>query len=89
MKKFTQRFLRDNKGVTAIEYGLIAGLLVVVIATAVSGMGGKLTSLFSGIGDHLIPRRQRLRAAPAATTPRPPNAAAHHGHTGKHIVRIP
>lgn len=61
MKKFTQRFLRDNKGVTAIEYGLIAGLLVVVIATAVSGMGGKLTSLFSGIGDQLN------SATPAAT----------------------
>jgi pilus assembly protein Flp/PilA len=49
MKKFTQRFLRDNKGVTAIEYGLIAGLLVVVIAAAVGGVGTQLTSLFSGI----------------------------------------
>jgi pilus assembly protein Flp/PilA len=35
MKKFTQRFLRDNKGVTAIEYGLIAGLIVVIIGAAV------------------------------------------------------
>lgn len=49
MKKFTQRFLRDNKGVTAIEYGLIAGLLAVVIATAVSGVGTQLTSVFNSI----------------------------------------
>lgn len=53
MKKFTQRFLRDNKGVTAIEYGLIAGLLVVIIATAVGGVGGKLTLLFQGISDQI------------------------------------
>jgi pilus assembly protein Flp/PilA len=64
MKKFTQRFLRDNKGVTAIEYGLIAGLLVVIIATAVSTMGGQLTSLFGGIGD-------QLSAATPAKAPAP------------------
>ena len=39
MKKFTQQFLRDNKGVTAIEYGLIAGLIVLVIAGSVSSLG--------------------------------------------------
>jgi pilus assembly protein Flp/PilA len=39
MKKFTQRFLRDNKGVTAIEYGLIAGLIVVIIGAAVGDVG--------------------------------------------------
>jgi pilus assembly protein Flp/PilA len=49
MKKFAKRFLRDNKGVTAIEYGLIAGLLVVVIAAAVGGVGTQLTTLFAGI----------------------------------------
>jgi pilus assembly protein Flp/PilA len=36
MKKFTTKFLRDNKGVTAIEYGLIAGLIAVAIATIAS-----------------------------------------------------
>lgn len=49
MKKFTQRFLRDNKGVTAIEYGLIAGLLAVVIATAVGGVGTQLTTIFNSV----------------------------------------
>ena len=71
MKKFTTKFLRDNKGVTAIEYGLIAGLLVVVIATAVGGMGGKLTSLFSGIGDQL---NSATPAAAGGGTPSTPSS---------------
>jgi pilus assembly protein Flp/PilA len=49
MKKFTQRFLRDNKGVTAIEYGLIAGLVVLVIATAVTNVGSNLSTLLGDV----------------------------------------
>jgi len=49
MKKFTQRFLRDNKGVTAIEYGLIAGLVVLVIATAVTNVGTDLSTLLGAV----------------------------------------
>ncbi|MFL9988291.1 Flp family type IVb pilin [Paraburkholderia sediminicola] len=49
MKKFTQRFLRDNKGVTAIEYGLIAGLVVLVIATAVTNVGNNLSTLLGDV----------------------------------------
>ena len=49
MKKFTQRFLRDNKGVTAIEYGLIAGLMAVALVTAVGSITGALTNAFATI----------------------------------------
>ncbi|MFL9907113.1 Flp family type IVb pilin [Paraburkholderia sp. RL17-337-BIB-A] len=49
MKKFTLRFLRDNKGVTAIEYGLIAGLLAVVIATSVTGVGKQISAVFDAV----------------------------------------
>lgn len=49
MKKFTQRFLRDNTGVTAIEYGLIAGLIALAIAAAVQGLAGGLTNAFNAI----------------------------------------
>ncbi|MFM0025861.1 Flp family type IVb pilin [Paraburkholderia madseniana] len=49
MKKFTQRFLRDNRGVTAIEYGLIAGLVVLVIATAVTNVGTSLSTLLGDV----------------------------------------
>jgi pilus assembly protein Flp/PilA len=53
MKKFTQRFLRDNKGVTAIEYGLIAGLIVLVIATAVGTLGTNLNNVFTSISNKI------------------------------------
>lgn len=49
MKKFTQRFLRDNKGVTAIEYGLIAGLVALGIVIGVGQMTGGLNAAFAAI----------------------------------------
>jgi pilus assembly protein Flp/PilA len=36
----------DVRGVTALEYGLIAGLISVVIVTAVTGLGTKLAATF-------------------------------------------
>lgn len=49
MKKFTTSFLRDNRGVTALEYGLIAGLIVVVIGTTVQTLGIQLNAAFQHI----------------------------------------
>ena len=47
------RFARDDSGATAIEYGLIAGLIAVVIITAVTTVGTKLTNTFNKIGNSL------------------------------------
>jgi pilus assembly protein Flp/PilA len=47
------RFARDDSGATAIEYGLIAGLIGVVIVTAVTTVGTKLTNTFTNIGNKL------------------------------------
>ena len=44
-----QRFIRDESGATAIEYGLIAGLVAVAIITALSLLGGSLDGLFSDV----------------------------------------
>jgi pilus assembly protein Flp/PilA len=49
MKNLTIRFLRDNKGVTALEYGLIAGLIAVVIAGSVTSVGSDLNLVFGKI----------------------------------------
>jgi pilus assembly protein Flp/PilA len=49
MKALSQRFARDESGVTAIEYGLIAALIAVVIITAVTLVGTDLTNLFTNI----------------------------------------
>jgi pilus assembly protein Flp/PilA len=40
---------RDGRGVTALEYRLIAGLISVVIVTAVTGLGTKLIATFNAI----------------------------------------
>jgi pilus assembly protein Flp/PilA len=40
------RFVRDESGATAIEYGLIAALVAVVIITGVTAVGTKLSTTF-------------------------------------------
>ncbi|HEY8595050.1 MAG TPA: Flp family type IVb pilin [Devosiaceae bacterium] len=47
------RFVRDESGATAIEYGLIAALISVGIIAAATTLGGGLSSLFNGIGGKL------------------------------------
>ena len=49
MKAIFSRFLNDKSGATAIEYGLIAALVSVVIIAAVTTMGGNLTATFDSI----------------------------------------
>jgi pilus assembly protein Flp/PilA len=44
-----KRFLREESGATAIEYGLIAGLVAVAIITALTMLGGSLDNLFSDV----------------------------------------
>jgi pilus assembly protein Flp/PilA len=46
MKKLFVRFVKDESGVTAIEYGLIAGLISLVILVAVTAIGTSLQGLF-------------------------------------------
>ena len=46
-------FLRDESGATAIEYGLIAALISVVIIGAATTMGTKLTSTFTRVSTQL------------------------------------
>jgi pilus assembly protein Flp/PilA len=53
MSAMFSRFVRDDSGATAIEYGLIAGLIAVVLVTAVTTVGTKLTNTFNKIGNAL------------------------------------
>lgn len=48
-----KRFIRDEEGVTAIEYGLIAALIAVVIAVTVGTVGTNLDTTFGKIADAL------------------------------------
>jgi pilus assembly protein Flp/PilA len=49
MKTLFARFAKDESGVTAIEYGLIAALIAVVIITAVTSVGTTLSGTFNTI----------------------------------------
>ena len=49
MRNLFHRFNDDQSGVTAIEYGLIAALIAVVIITAVTTVGSKLTTTFTAV----------------------------------------
>ena len=44
-----QKFFKDEAGATAIEYGLIAALIAVVIITAVTAVGTSLSTTFNTI----------------------------------------
>ena len=48
-----RRRLRGEAGVTAIEYGLIAALIAVVIIAAVEAVGGGVSSTFNSVADKL------------------------------------
>ena len=53
MRTLLQRFVRDESGATAIEYGLIAAGISVAIITVVQGLGTKLSNTFSNIDSKL------------------------------------
>ena len=51
MLRLMKRFIREEAGVTAIEYGLIAALIALVIAAAVILVGNQLNITFNKIGN--------------------------------------
>ncbi|HXS05490.1 MAG TPA: Flp family type IVb pilin [Rhizomicrobium sp.] len=53
MTKLISRFVRDESGATAIEYGLIAALIAVVIITALTTIGSNLNTKFASIATTL------------------------------------
>lgn len=53
MSKFVTRFLKDESGATAIEYGLIAALIAVVLVTALKAVGDSLSGAFDKISTEI------------------------------------
>ncbi|MCH4150431.1 MAG: Flp family type IVb pilin [Sphingobium sp.] len=50
---FFRKMLKDSKGATAIEYGLIAALIAVAAITAMGTVGNKLTNTFNNVSNKL------------------------------------
>ena len=53
MKSLVSRFLHDDKAATAIEYGLIAALIALVVITALNNIGTRLSAKFTTIATSL------------------------------------
>jgi pilus assembly protein Flp/PilA len=50
---FVARFLKDENGATAIEYGLIAAGISIAILAAVNGLGSNLNNMFTSVNSSL------------------------------------
>jgi len=48
-----KKFIKDESGATAIEYGLIAALVSVAAITALQTLGGSLTTIFTSVSTTL------------------------------------
>jgi pilus assembly protein Flp/PilA len=53
MKLLVSRFISDEAGATAIEYGLLAALIAVVIIGAVKLVGSNLSNTFTNVANNL------------------------------------
>jgi pilus assembly protein Flp/PilA len=53
LQQWARQFVREEDGVTAIEYGLIAALISVVIIASVTSVGNNLNAVFQFISDAL------------------------------------
>jgi len=53
MKSLVSRFLKDESGATAIEYGLLAALIALAIITTVTTLGGTLDGVFARVNTGL------------------------------------
>ncbi|MEO1150553.1 MAG: Flp family type IVb pilin [Pseudomonadota bacterium] len=54
MSKLFKAFVANEDGATAIEYGLIAALISVVVIGTVTAVGNNLNTTFDAIGDNLM-----------------------------------
>jgi pilus assembly protein Flp/PilA len=50
---YFRKFIKNSKGATAIEYGLIAALIAVAAISAMSTLGGKISTTFNNVSDNL------------------------------------
>jgi pilus assembly protein Flp/PilA len=52
--KFIRKMLKNNKGATAIEYGLIAALIAVAAIAALKSVGGSVSGTFNNVNNGLV-----------------------------------
>eukprot|EP00873_Tetraselmis_striata_P015117 jgi/Tetstr1/435381/TSEL_024299.t1 len=67
MKNLFARFANDESGATAIEYGLIAGLISIAIVTAVTTAGGSISSIFTTVSTKLTAAQGNVKLGSGST----------------------
>lgn len=60
MLSMIRKFMKDKKGATAIEYGLIAALVSVAAIGALTTMGGELKGMFGTVSDALVTAQEGI-----------------------------
>jgi pilus assembly protein Flp/PilA len=50
---FARKLIKNSKGATAIEYGLIAALIAVAAVSAMTTLGGKISTTFNNVGTNM------------------------------------
>lgn len=68
MTKLFSRFLKDESGATAIEYGLIAALISVALIAGATTLGTKIGDTFNNLGDRMDDAAKKAAGTTPATT---------------------
>lgn len=71
-----ERVHRDEKGATAVEYGIMVALIAVVIIAAVTLLGGNLTTTFNGVACKVQGKTYAAAVADDPATPADETTAA-------------
>jgi pilus assembly protein Flp/PilA len=53
MRNFFKAFVRDERGVSAMEYAVLAGIVVIALGGMASAFKGSITSMFSNLFDQV------------------------------------
>ncbi|GAB6906849.1 Flp/Fap pilin component [Desulfosarcina cetonica] len=69
MKKQMMAFWQDESGVTAVEYGLIAGVMAALLVAVLGLFGDNLKELFEAISDTLSDATKQVKTGNANTNP--------------------
>ena len=69
LNRIIGKFIKDDSGATAIEYGLIAALVSVAAIAALTSLGGSLTNIFTVVDNALVTAATSASGAGGTTAP--------------------
>lgn len=61
MKNVTKRFISDESGATAIEYGMVAAMMGIAVVTIFTAFGSKLTTAFEKLAGKIDTQADKIK----------------------------